>query len=68
MGYTKNYTTSYDDIIDRLQSAESDEVILDFVPHSPIVGTPGLQWFDDYWVNSAFVNFYTDKDIRLKTK
>lgn len=65
MGYTKNYATSYDDLVYTLQTTEEEEVILDSNLTSPIVGGTRFQWYADYWINTAFVKFYTDEETIL---
>lgn len=65
MGYTKNYATSYDDLVDTLQTTNEEEIVIDSNLYSPIVGGTNFQWYPDHWVNTAFVKFYTDKDTLL---
>jgi len=69
MGYTKNYATSYDDLVYTLQTTEEEEIIVESNFRSPIVGGTEFQWYPDYWVNTAFVEFYTGENtILLRTR
>lgn len=65
MGYTKNYATSYDDLVDTLRAGGEEEIMIESEIRSPIVGGPDFQWFTDHWVNTAFVKYYTDENTLL---
>ena len=65
MGYTKNYATSYDDLVDTLRAGGEEEIMIESDIRSPIVGGPDFQWFTDHWVNTAFVKYYTDENTLL---
>ena len=68
MGYTKSYATSYDDLVYHLQTTDESEIIISNDLTSPVLGNPGLKWMADHWANTGFVDFYTDKEITLRTR
>ena len=68
MGYTKNYATSYDALVYRLQTTDETQVMIENDLTSPVIGNPGLLWMEDHWANTGFVDFYTDKEITLRTR